>query len=145
MQIKYKIIFLLYLPPPHTHTHTNREMKPLHCLQVNLQHKHAATRNLVQMMSDNEIDLAFVQEPYNIHNHLAGIRKSLTNCVRGDGRKQSALFVNNKEIGVVLITQFSDEDCIVAVSVVYVPSSFSNVGNLVVVLIFPVAFCTLYS
>ena len=30
----------------------------------------------------------------------------------GDGRKRSALFVNNKEI--VLITQFSDEDCVVA-------------------------------
>jgi hypothetical protein len=44
---------------------TNREMEPLRCLQVNLQHKRAATNNLVQIMSDNQIDLAFVQEPYN--------------------------------------------------------------------------------
>jgi hypothetical protein len=66
------------------------------------------------MMSDNQIDLAFVQEPYNIRNHLAGIPKSLRTYVSGDGRKRSALFVNNKEIDVVLITQFSDEDCIVA-------------------------------
>jgi hypothetical protein len=45
---------------------------------------------------------------------LAGIPKSLRTYVIGDGRKRSALFVNNKEIDVVLITQFSDEDCFVA-------------------------------
>jgi len=88
-------------------------MKPLRCLQVNLQHKSAATNNLVRMMSDNEIDLAFVQEAYNIQNHLAGIPKSIRTYVSGDGRKRSALFVNNKTID-VLITQFSDEDCVVA-------------------------------
>ena len=64
-------------------------------------------------MSDNEIDLAFVQEAYNIQNHLAGIPKSIRTYVSGDGRKRSALFVNNKTID-VLITQFSDEDCVVA-------------------------------
>jgi hypothetical protein len=42
-------------------------------------------------MSDNQIDLAFVQEPYNVRNHLAGIPKSLRNYVSGDGRKRSAL------------------------------------------------------
>ena len=89
-------------------------MKPLSCLQVNLQHKRAATSNLVQMMSENQIDLAFVQEPYIIHNNVAGIRKSLTTYVSVNGRKRSALLVNNKEIDVVIITQFSDEDCIVA-------------------------------
>jgi hypothetical protein len=46
--------------------HTKTEMKPLRCLPVNLQHKHAATINLVQMMSENQIDPAFVQEPYII-------------------------------------------------------------------------------
>jgi len=34
--------------------------------------------------------------------------------VSGNGRKPSALLVNNKEIDVVLISQLSDEDCIVA-------------------------------
>jgi hypothetical protein len=61
-------------------------------------------------MTDNQIDLAFIQEPYNISNHLAGIPKSLRTYVSGDRRKRSALFVNNKEIDVVLITQYSDED-----------------------------------
>jgi len=54
---------------------TNKEMKPLRCLQVNSQHKRAATNNLVRTMTDNQIDLAFIQEPYNIRNHLAGIPK----------------------------------------------------------------------
>jgi Cft2 family RNA processing exonuclease len=48
-----------------------------------------------------------------MRNHLAGIPKSLRTYVSGNGRKRSALLVNNKEIDVVLITQLSD-DCIVA-------------------------------
>ena len=91
---------------------TNREMKPLRCLQVNLQHKRAATSNLVQMINENQLDLAFVQEPYIIRNNLAGIPKLLRTYVSGNGRKRSALLVNNKDID-VLITQLSDEDCIV--------------------------------
>ena len=94
--------------------HTNREMKPLRYLQVNLQHKRAATNNLVQIMSENQIDFAFVQEPYIIRHNLAGIPKSLRTYVSGNERKRSALLVNNKEIDVILITQLSDEDCIVA-------------------------------
>jgi hypothetical protein len=65
-------------------------------------------------MTEKQIDLAFVQEPYNIRNYLAGIPKLLRTYVSGDGRKRSSLFVNNKEIDVVLITQYSDEDCVVA-------------------------------
>jgi hypothetical protein len=69
----------------------NREMKPLSCLQVNLQHKHAAMNNLVQMMSEKQIDLAFVQDPYIISNKLARIPKMLRSYVSGNGRKQSTL------------------------------------------------------
>jgi Holliday junction resolvasome RuvABC ATP-dependent DNA helicase subunit len=57
--------------------HTSREMKPLRCLQVNLQYKRATMNNLVHMISENQIDLAFVQEPYIIHNDVTGIPKSL--------------------------------------------------------------------
>jgi len=65
-------------------------------------------------MRDNQTDLAFVQEPYIIHNEMAKIPKSLRTYVSGNARKRSALLVNNKETDVVLITLFSDEDCIVA-------------------------------
>ena len=64
-------------------------------------------------MSANQIDLAFAQEPYITGNNLARIPKSLRTYVSGNGKKRSALLVNTKEI-VVLITQISDEDCIVA-------------------------------
>ena len=64
-------------------------------------------------MSENPIDLAFVQEPYIIRNDLAGVPKLLRTYVSGNGRKRSALLVNNKEKEIVLITQFSD-DCSVA-------------------------------
>jgi Holliday junction resolvasome RuvABC ATP-dependent DNA helicase subunit len=85
-------------------------MKPLHCLQVNLQHKRAAMNNLVQMMSEYQTALAFVQEPYIIRNDLARISKSLRTYASGNERKRSALLVNNKEIDIVLITYLSDED-----------------------------------
>jgi len=92
---------------------TNREMILLRCLQVNLQHKRAATSNLVQMMNKNQRDLAFVPELYIIRNNLGGIPKSVRTYVCGNGRKRSALLVNNEEIDIVLITQLSVEDCIV--------------------------------
>jgi len=63
-------------------------------------------------MSENQIDLALVQELYIICSDLVGIPRSLRTYVSGNGRKLSALLVNNKEIEVVLITQFSDKDCI---------------------------------
>jgi hypothetical protein len=65
-------------------------------------------------MSSYQIDLAFIQKPYIIRSNLAGIPKSLRTYASGDGRKRSALLVNNKEVDVVLITQHSNEDCIVA-------------------------------
>jgi hypothetical protein len=65
------------------------------------------------MMNESQIDIAFLQEPYIIHNRLAGIPKSLRTYVSGNGRKRSAILVNNKEIDAALITQLSDEDCIV--------------------------------
>jgi hypothetical protein len=66
-------------------------------------------------MSENQIDLAFVQEPYIMSNDLAGIPELFRTYVSGNGRKRSTLFVNNKEINILLLTQLSDEDCIVAV------------------------------
>jgi hypothetical protein len=66
---------------------TNKEMKPLRCLQVNLQHKRAAMNNLGRTITEKQVDLAFVQEPYNIRNYLVGISKLLRTYVSGDGRK----------------------------------------------------------
>ena len=84
--------------------------------------------NLIQMMSEEQMDLAFVQEPYIIHNSLAGIPKSLWTYVNGNGRKRAALRVNNKELGIVLITQLSEEDCIV-VEITYRNKKFYGVSS----------------
>jgi hypothetical protein len=65
-------------------------------------------------MSENQIDLAFVQEPYITCNNLAGIPQSLRTCISRNEQERSTLLVNNKEIDVILITQLSDENCIVA-------------------------------
>ena len=92
---------------------TNKEMKILRCVQINLQYKRSVTSHLVQITSENKTDVAFVREPYIIRNNLAGIPKSLRTYVSGNGRKRSALLVNNKGIDVLLITQLSDENCIV--------------------------------
>jgi hypothetical protein len=97
----------------HTNTNANGIPKHLRFLQANLQHKRAATYNLIQMMSENHIDLAFIQEPYIICNSLAGIPISLQTYVTGNGRKRAAVLVNSKELDVVLITQLSNKDCIV--------------------------------
>ena len=86
----------------------------LSCLQLNVQHKKEATSNLVQLMSELQIDIAFVQEPYTIRNNLAAIPSSLRIFASGNNRKRAALLVNNKRIDVILIKQLSDEDCVVA-------------------------------
>jgi len=65
------------------------------------------------MINENKIDLAFVQKPYIVGNNLAGIPKSLRSYVCGNGRKRPAPLVNNKEIDLLLVTQLSDEDCVV--------------------------------
>jgi hypothetical protein len=80
------------------------------------------------MMSDNQIDLAFVQEPYIIHNEMARIPKSLRTYVSGNARKRSALLVNNKETDIVLITLFSDKDCIVA-EIIYRNTKFYGIRS----------------
>ena len=54
-------------------------------------------------MSEKQIDLAFVQEPYIMSNHLPGIPKSLRTYVSGNGRKRSARLVNNKETDQIFI------------------------------------------
>ena len=47
-------------------------------------------------MIKNQIDLAFIQEPYVIHNSLAGIPKLLQAYATGNGRKRAAVLVNKK-------------------------------------------------
>jgi hypothetical protein len=57
----------------------------------------------------NNIDVAFLQEPYTVRNNVAGFPKSFRIYAYGNGRKRAAVIVNNK-IDAVAVKQVSDED-----------------------------------
>lgn len=85
----------------------------LKCIQVNLQHSRTATNNLIQILINQGIDIAFIQEPYTINNKLAIIPKTMRVYTGGHRRKRAAIIINNKDIDATTISQISDEDCVV--------------------------------
>ena len=88
---------------PMGHKHTK-------CLQLNLQHSRTATYNLTQIIIKNNIDVAFLQEPYTVLNHVAGFPKCFRISAHGNGKKRAVVIVNNNKIAAVAIKQVSDED-----------------------------------
>jgi hypothetical protein len=80
-------------------------------VQLNVQHSRVATSNLTQIITNSNIDIAFVQEPYTIHNKIVGHPKGFRIFAQGGGRKRAAIVVNNI-IDVTAITQVSNEDAI---------------------------------
>lgn len=91
----------------------HRNNHRINCFQLNLQHSRAATSNLVQLLNEHRVDIACIQEPYTLNNKPAGLPKSLKVYVCGNGRKRSAIIINNAQIDATLITQLSSEDCVV--------------------------------
>jgi len=83
---------------------------PLRCIQINLKHCKTATDNLNQLMKEANIDIAFIQEPYNYHNQVIRIPRHYKIFASGKVRKRAAVVVVNKKIDVILIDQLSDED-----------------------------------
>jgi hypothetical protein len=80
-------------------------------LELNLKHSRVATANLTQIILHNNIDVAFVQEPYKILNKVAGFPKDFKIFTCGWDRIRSAIIVNNNDLDVIAITQASHEDC----------------------------------
>lgn len=76
----------------------------LKCLQMNIQHSRVATTNLTQIIQHN-IDIVFVQEPYIVHNRVAGFPKGLKIHTQGEGRIRAAILINNNEVDAITITQ----------------------------------------
>ena len=85
----------------------------VNCFQINLQHSRTATSNLVQLINQHNVDITYIQEPYTINNKLVGLPRSYKVYTSGDGRKRSAIVINNDQLDVTLITQLSNEDCVV--------------------------------
>jgi len=67
---------------------TQKERRKIHinCLQLNLQHSRVATANLTQIILHNNIDIAFVQEPYTLLNKVAGFPKRFLDLHLGAGQ-----------------------------------------------------------
>jgi hypothetical protein len=79
---------------------------------VNLQHSRVAVPNLAQVITQYNIDTAFIQEPYTIQNNVAGFPKGLKIYSHGGGRKRAAIITNNNEVDAITITRGSHEDAI---------------------------------
>jgi len=61
-------------------------------------------------MKEANIDIAFIQEPYNYHNQVTGIPRKYKIFTSGKVRKSAAVMVVNKKIDAILIDQLSDEE-----------------------------------
>ena len=93
-------------------TCTSRRKTNIKCLQLNLQHSRTATFNLTQITLQNNTDVVFVQEPYTVVNNVAGFPKTFKIFAHGNGRKRSAIIVNNNNIDAITIKQVSHRDAI---------------------------------
>jgi hypothetical protein len=71
-----------------------------------------ATACLTQILLQNKIDVAFVQEPYSIFNKVVGFPKCFKIYTCGQDRIRSAIITNNNDLDVIAITQASHEDAI---------------------------------
>ena len=97
---------------PQKRNFISRQMQ-IKCLQINLKHSRTATSNLTQIITENNIDIIFLQEPYTHLNNVAGFPKSYKIFSSGNGRKRSAIILTNDSIDGIAINQISDEDAIV--------------------------------
>ena len=68
----------------------------------------------MQLVNEQKVDIAFIQEPFLINNKLAIIPTTLRTYTAGNRGKRAAIVINNKDIDATTINQISDEDCVVA-------------------------------
>jgi hypothetical protein len=85
----------------------------LRCMQLNLQHSRPTTDNYNQFMTEANMDITFIQEPYVYQNQVSGISRKYRIFACGHGRKRAATVVTNKSTDALLIHQISEEDIVV--------------------------------
>ena len=95
-----------------TNITTDTTQTDIKCLQINLQHSRAATANLTKIVTDEEIDIIFIQKPYTIQAKVIGIATKYTNFTAGGARPRAAVVVTNKRIETTMIRQLSDKDAV---------------------------------
>ena len=66
-----------------TNITTNTTQTDIKCLQINLQRSRAASANLTKIVTEDEIDIIFIQEPYTIQAKVIGIPSKYTTFTAG--------------------------------------------------------------
>ena len=89
-----------------------RRRDNINCFQINLQHSRTATSNLGQLINQHNVDITYVQELYIINNKFAGLPRFHRVYTFGDGRKTTAIVINNDQLDATVITQLSNEECV---------------------------------
>jgi ribonuclease HI len=64
----------------------------------------------MKIIDEDGSDVLCIQEPYVIHNKIAGIPRKYKIFASGEGRHRAAIVVPNNQIDSILIRQLSDED-----------------------------------
>ena len=83
-----------------------RHKSQIKCNQVNFQHPRAATDNLMQIMSTENIEISFFQEPYIYQNIPKGISTGYRTYTHGEGKSRAAIIITNDTLDAILITQY---------------------------------------
>jgi len=82
-----------------------RQKTKLKCYQINLQHSRAATDNLMQIMNTENIDIAFIQEPYVYLNRINGIKRGYRIYAYGEEKIRAVIIIPNDTIDAIMITK----------------------------------------
>ena len=72
-----------------------------------------AERLKMKITDEDGIDVLCIQEPYVIHNKIAGIPRKHKIYASGEGRHRAAIVITNNQIDSLLLRQLSDEDSVV--------------------------------
>jgi hypothetical protein len=96
-----------------TKNNVTKPQKPFKCYQINLWHSRTATDNLMELIENEGIDVAFIQQPYTAHNRVAEITKRYRKFTSSEGRFRSTMVVTNIQIDALLTQRSTDNDAVV--------------------------------
>ena len=66
----------------------------------------------MQIMSTENIEITFIQEPYLYQNKPKGISKRYRTYTQEEGKCRAAIIISNNTLDAILITQFSEYDTV---------------------------------
>jgi hypothetical protein len=67
----------------------------------------------MKIIEEDGTDVLCIQEPYVIHNKIAGIQGKNKIYASGEGRHRAAIVVTNNQIDFLFLKQLSEEDTVV--------------------------------